>query len=210
MTAEFSRRTEGLLDRAEAICERRGANLTELRRHVLGLVLDAASPTGAYELLDRLRQTRRGAAPPTDLSCAGFPAGSGPDPPGRAAIGVRRLRCGLHRRHRWQEPYARCAVPDLPRLRQGDRNAGPPRLCGPCACCERCRFQHQQCDDRGRGAVQHMPYFGHGGGGCYRITFMPRLAASHSQQKALSVRPRIAVTWRRAVLASEGERRPDE
>jgi Fur family transcriptional regulator, zinc uptake regulator len=36
-----------------------------LRRHVLGLVLDAASPTGAYELLDRLRQTRRGAAPPT-------------------------------------------------------------------------------------------------------------------------------------------------
>jgi Fur family zinc uptake transcriptional regulator len=65
MTAEFSRRTESLLDRAEAICGRRGANLTELRRHVLGLVLDAASPTGAYELLDRLRQTRRGAAPPT-------------------------------------------------------------------------------------------------------------------------------------------------
>ncbi len=65
MVAEFSRRTEGLLDRAAAICERRGANLTELRRHVLGLVLDAASPTGAYELLDRLRQTRRGAAPPT-------------------------------------------------------------------------------------------------------------------------------------------------
>src|SRR3954469_2349285 len=65
MAAEFSRRTEGLLDRAEAICAHRGANLTELRRHVLGLILDAASPTGAYELLDRLRQTRRGAAPPT-------------------------------------------------------------------------------------------------------------------------------------------------
>jgi Fur family zinc uptake transcriptional regulator len=63
--AEFSRRTEALLDRAEAICEHRGANLTELRRHVLGMILDAASPTGAYELLDRLRQTRRGAAPPT-------------------------------------------------------------------------------------------------------------------------------------------------
>ena len=63
--AEFSRRTEGLLDRAEAVCEQRGANLTELRRHVLGLILDAASPTGAYELLDRLRQSRRGAAPPT-------------------------------------------------------------------------------------------------------------------------------------------------
>jgi Fur family zinc uptake transcriptional regulator len=65
MAGEFSRRTENLLDRAEAICERRGANMTELRRHVLGMILDAASPTGAYELLDRLRQTRRGAAPPT-------------------------------------------------------------------------------------------------------------------------------------------------
>jgi len=65
MTGDFSRRTETLLDRAEAVCEHRGAKLTELRRHVLGLVLDAASPTGAYELLDRLRQSRRGAAPPT-------------------------------------------------------------------------------------------------------------------------------------------------
>jgi Fur family transcriptional regulator, zinc uptake regulator len=65
MAGEFSRLTEHLLDRAEAICEHRGANLTELRRHVLGLILDAASPTGAYELLDRLRQSRRGAAPPT-------------------------------------------------------------------------------------------------------------------------------------------------
>lgn len=65
MTSEFSRRTESLLDRAETVCTRRNARLTDLRRHVLGLVLDAASPTGAYELLDRLRQTRRGAAPPT-------------------------------------------------------------------------------------------------------------------------------------------------
>ena len=55
MAAEFSRRTESLLNRAEAICEHRGANLTELRRNVLGMILDAASPTGAYELLDRLR-----------------------------------------------------------------------------------------------------------------------------------------------------------
>jgi Fur family zinc uptake transcriptional regulator len=62
---EFSRRTEGLLERAASVCEHRGANLTELRRCVLGLVLDAAAPTGAYELLDRLRQSRRSAAPPT-------------------------------------------------------------------------------------------------------------------------------------------------
>ena len=65
MAGEFSRRTEMLLNRAEAICEHRGATLTELRRQVLGMILDAAAPTGAYELLDRLRQTRRGAAPPT-------------------------------------------------------------------------------------------------------------------------------------------------
>src|SRR5215469_10933081 len=65
MAAEFSRRTETLLNRAEAICEHRGATLTELRRQVLGMILDAAAPAGAYELLDRLRQTRRGAAPPT-------------------------------------------------------------------------------------------------------------------------------------------------
>ena len=32
---------------------------------MLGLILDAASPTGAYELLERLRGTRRSAAPPT-------------------------------------------------------------------------------------------------------------------------------------------------
>jgi Fur family zinc uptake transcriptional regulator len=65
MAGEFSRRTEHLLDRAAAVCEHRGARLTELRRQVLGLILDAAAPTGAYELLDRLRQTRRRAAPPT-------------------------------------------------------------------------------------------------------------------------------------------------
>lgn len=65
MAGDFSRRTESLLHSAEAVCEHRGARLTELRRHVLGLILDAASPTGAYDLLDKLRQTRRGAAPPT-------------------------------------------------------------------------------------------------------------------------------------------------
>jgi Fur family transcriptional regulator, zinc uptake regulator len=65
MAAEFSRRTESLLKQADAICEHRGAKLTELRRRVLGLLLDAASPTGAYALLGRLRLTRRRADPPT-------------------------------------------------------------------------------------------------------------------------------------------------
>ncbi len=66
MTAEgFTPRTDTLLDHAGQICAGRGARLTDLRRHVLGLILDAEGPTGAYDLLDRLRGTRRTAAPTT-------------------------------------------------------------------------------------------------------------------------------------------------
>ena len=53
------------LDRAAALCSRRGAQLTELRRQVLRLVLESAQPIGAYALLDRLKESRTGAAPPT-------------------------------------------------------------------------------------------------------------------------------------------------
>ncbi len=61
----FSLRTETLLDHANAICEAKAARLTDLRRQVLGLILESEAPTGAYDLLDRLRATRDGAAPPT-------------------------------------------------------------------------------------------------------------------------------------------------
>ena len=54
-----------MLDRAEAQCARRGAQLTELRRQVLRLVLEAEQPVGAYALLDRLKALRGAAAPPT-------------------------------------------------------------------------------------------------------------------------------------------------
>ncbi|WP_419897895.1 Fur family transcriptional regulator [Roseomonas sp. USHLN139] len=50
---------------AEARCLRSGAQLTELRRQVLALVLEADQPLGAYALLDRLKAQRPGAAPPT-------------------------------------------------------------------------------------------------------------------------------------------------
>lgn len=56
---------ETALREAEAICLRRGATLTPLRRQVLELVLDTQSPVGAYALLDRLKASRPGAAPPT-------------------------------------------------------------------------------------------------------------------------------------------------
>jgi len=61
----FSSRTESLLDRAGRICDGRGARMTDLRREVLGLILESDAPTGAYDLLDRLKATRHGAAPPT-------------------------------------------------------------------------------------------------------------------------------------------------
>lgn len=56
---------EAMLDQAAAACARRGAQLTALRREVLRLVLEADQPVGAYVLLDRLKETRAGAAPPT-------------------------------------------------------------------------------------------------------------------------------------------------
>jgi Fur family zinc uptake transcriptional regulator len=61
----FAPRTAALLARAAGLCAARGAKLTALRRDVLGLVLEAEAPTGAYELLDRLRARRGGGAPPT-------------------------------------------------------------------------------------------------------------------------------------------------
>jgi Fur family zinc uptake transcriptional regulator len=61
----FEPATEAALDRADRLCAARGVRLTELRRRVLGLILDCDRPTGAYDLLDRLRATRHGAAPPT-------------------------------------------------------------------------------------------------------------------------------------------------
>ncbi len=53
------------LDRAADACARQGALLTELRRSVLGLILEAEGPLTAYRLLDRLRETRKRAVPPT-------------------------------------------------------------------------------------------------------------------------------------------------
>ena len=63
--AGFSAPTEALLDRADAICAAKGSRLTDLRREVLGLILDAETPLGAYDLLEKLRATRDRAAPPT-------------------------------------------------------------------------------------------------------------------------------------------------
>ncbi len=64
-TAPGEERVARMLDQAALACLRRGAQLTELRRQVLRLVLEAEQPVGAYALLDRLKGLRAGAAPPT-------------------------------------------------------------------------------------------------------------------------------------------------
>jgi len=53
------------LNGAARACARAGAQLTELRRSVLALILEAKGPVTAYELLDRLKKTHKGAVPPT-------------------------------------------------------------------------------------------------------------------------------------------------
>jgi Fur family zinc uptake transcriptional regulator len=56
---------EQRLETAELACHQAGARLTDLRRAVFTLILEAEGPVGAYSLLDRLKETRRTAAPPT-------------------------------------------------------------------------------------------------------------------------------------------------
>jgi Fur family transcriptional regulator, zinc uptake regulator len=65
MKAKRRKAIEVQLEKAAAACAERGAQLTNLRRLVLKLILDAEGPTTAYQLLDRLRAIHPGAVPPT-------------------------------------------------------------------------------------------------------------------------------------------------
>lgn len=49
----------------ERACAERGLRLTPLRASALRLIADAGRPLKAYDLLDRMRATHEGAAPPT-------------------------------------------------------------------------------------------------------------------------------------------------
>lgn len=57
--------TKAQLDQAAALCARNGARLTEIRRRVLGLIIESRGPLGAYALLDRLKAERANATPVT-------------------------------------------------------------------------------------------------------------------------------------------------
>ena len=65
MNAEREDAVGTRLDLAAQYCARHGARLTDLRRRVLRLILEAEAPLTAYQLLDRLKETRRSAVPPT-------------------------------------------------------------------------------------------------------------------------------------------------
>jgi Fur family transcriptional regulator, zinc uptake regulator len=65
MNAKRRRAIGVRLDTAAAACAARGARLTALRRQVLGLIFEAEGPLTAYQLLDRLKETRERAVPPT-------------------------------------------------------------------------------------------------------------------------------------------------
>jgi Fur family transcriptional regulator, zinc uptake regulator len=56
---------EDALDRAAQLCAERGARLTELRRQVLQLVWRGHEAVGAYAVLEALKRSHPGAAPPT-------------------------------------------------------------------------------------------------------------------------------------------------
>lgn len=51
------------LSQAEALCAKRGARLTEIRRQVLALVWESHAPIGAYQILEKLAESGKRPAP---------------------------------------------------------------------------------------------------------------------------------------------------
>ncbi len=72
MLPECHCQLEARLDAVAGQCRKEGWRFTGLCREVLGLVLAAEGPVGAYSLLDRLRLSRAGAAPPTVYRALSF------------------------------------------------------------------------------------------------------------------------------------------
>jgi Fur family zinc uptake transcriptional regulator len=65
MSLKKRKAIEGDLERAEKLCAAHGTTLTELRKTVLRLILEGPGPLTAYQLLDKLKETRKSAVPPT-------------------------------------------------------------------------------------------------------------------------------------------------
>lgn len=96
------------LDAADALCAKQGVRLTVLRRRVLELVWGSHGPLGAYDILDRLREDKRGAAPPTVYRALDF-----------------LLSNGLIHRIESLNAYVGCGAPS-------EAHAGQFLICGDC------------------------------------------------------------------------------
>jgi Fur family zinc uptake transcriptional regulator len=62
---DHDRCIEDAFDRAERLCKQNGLRLTDLRRSVLEIIWQSHRPIGAYDILDRMRDRGRRAAPMT-------------------------------------------------------------------------------------------------------------------------------------------------
>jgi Fur family zinc uptake transcriptional regulator len=89
------------LDRASLLCTGRGVRLTRLRRRVLELVWRGHAPVGAYAILDSLRGSHAGAAPPTVYRALDF-----------------LIEQGLIHRIESLNAYVGCARPERPHVSQ--------------------------------------------------------------------------------------------
>jgi Fur family zinc uptake transcriptional regulator len=63
MTEKDAAHTLNALAAAEALCARRGVRLTRLRRMILEILVSAASPLKAYEIIDIIRDTGKKITP---------------------------------------------------------------------------------------------------------------------------------------------------
>jgi Fur family transcriptional regulator, zinc uptake regulator len=89
------------LDRAAQLCAARGARLTSLRRRVLKLIWRGHEPVGAYAILEALRRSQSGAAPPTVYRALDF-----------------LIEHGLIHRIESRNAYVGCARPEQPHVSQ--------------------------------------------------------------------------------------------
>ncbi|GLR71822.1 transcriptional repressor [Agaribacter marinus] len=62
---EPSSEQQALVEKAKAFCEKNGSRFTPIRARVYELLLQQGGSIGAYDLLDKLRETEENAKPPT-------------------------------------------------------------------------------------------------------------------------------------------------
>jgi Fur family zinc uptake transcriptional regulator len=105
---DHGRCVDDALKRAETVCARNGARLTEIRRRVLELVWRNHEPVGAYDVLAALGHDGRRAAPPTVYRALEF-----------------LMEQGLIHKIESRNAFIGCAIPEAP-------HSGQFLLCASC------------------------------------------------------------------------------